>query len=117
MPLRSALLLPFLLSGLAGCGSVASPTASKMTYASMQAINPGVDGDWILSEYPFARNIKRRRDGSLLSLGYWIEDPQGQTRPLMLHFDAENILVRKQYGGPNVRPPEQNSGGLKVGGP
>jgi len=116
MPLRNLLLLLALASS-AACGSVAAPGASTMTYASMQAINPGVDGEWVLSEYPFARSLKRRPDGSLESMGYWIEDPQGKTRPLMLHFDAGSVLVQKQYGGPNVRPPQKDAGGLQVGGP
>ena len=88
-----------------------------MTYASMQAINPGVDAEWIMAEYPFARSVKRRPDGSLESMGYWIEDPQGKNRPLMLHFDQAGVLARKQYGGPNVRPPEKDAGGLQTGGP
>ena len=95
-----ALLLP-------ACGSFASPTQDTLSYAQVQALNVGVDGEWVLSEFPFARNVSRRADGSLQSVGYWVDDPQGRSRPLMLHFDARGTLVRKQYGGPHLRPPER----------
>ncbi len=106
--MRVAALLLALLLPLPGCGSFASPTQNQLSYAQVQAFNPGVEGAWILSEYPFARNVVRRADGSLCSMGYWVDDPQGRNRPLMLHFDERGILVRKQYGGPHVRPPERS---------
>ena len=87
-----------------------------MSFASMQAINPGVEGDWVVAEYPFAKNVSRRPDGSLKSLGYQVEDPQGKGRPLMLHFDETGMLVRKQYGGPLVRPPASGSVDLDISG-
>lgn len=104
---RASLLLAVLLV-LPGCGSFASPTEDQLSYAQAQALNAGVEGAWILAEFPFARNVVRRADGSIASLGYWVDDPQGQSRPLMLHFDANGILERKQYGGPHVRPPERS---------
>ena len=112
--LLSALLLP--ATGLVGCSSVAGPTSKQMSYAVVQALNPGVDGEWVLSEYPYAKQVQRRPDGSLQSLGYWVDDPQGKNRPLMLHFDAEGVLVNKQYGGPHVRPPERSENGFSFGG-
>lgn len=104
-----------LLVLLCGCSSVASPTASTMSFAQMQALNPGVDGEWILAEYPFARDVRRRPDRSLQSMGYWVTDPQGKTRPLMLHFDETGTLLRKQYGGPLVRPPPRSDLDFDVG--
>ena len=101
---------------LAACSSGSGPGGSRMSFASMQAINPGVEGDWIIAEYPFARNVSRRPDGSLQSLGYQIEDPQGKGRPLMLHFDETGMLVRKQYGGPLVRPPASGSVNFDISG-
>ena len=106
--MRIALLLLALLLVLPACGSFASPTQDQLSYAQVQALNVGVEGDWILSEFPFARNVVRRSDGTICSLGYWVDDPQGRSRPLMLHFDANGILERKQYGGPHVRPPERS---------
>ncbi len=100
---------------LCGCSSIAGPTASTMSFAQMQALNPGVDGAWILSEYPFARDVQRRPDGSLQSMGFWVTDPQGQTRPLMLFFDEGGTLLRKQYGGPVVRPPDRQDLDFDVG--
>ena len=102
--------------GLSGCGTFAAPTDKHMSYAVVQALNPGVDGEWVLSEYPYAREVQRRPDGSLRSLGYWVDDPQGKSRPLMLHFDAAGVLVQKQYGGPHVRPPERQENGFSFGG-
>jgi len=92
-------------SCLAGCGSTSGPGAKRMSFANMQAINPGVDSEWLLAEYPFARNVNRRPDGSLKSLGYNVDDPQGKSRPVMFHFDTTGTLERKQYGGPVIRPP------------
>lgn len=105
--MRAALLLAVLLA-LPACGTFASPTEQQLSYAQVQAFNPGVEGAWILSEYPNARNVSRRPDGTLRSLGYWVDDPQGRSRPLMLHFDERGILIRKEYGGPHVRPPERS---------
>ncbi|MDF1702061.1 MAG: hypothetical protein P1V36_12965 [Planctomycetota bacterium] len=106
MRAASLILLASLL--LPGCGSFAGPTDRQMSYAAVQQMNPGVEGEWILSEYPFARNIVRRGDGTLCSMGYWVDDPYGKSRPLMLHFDERGVLSRKQYGGPHVRPPERS---------
>ena len=100
---------------LCGCSSVASPTADTLSFAQMQALNPGVDGEWILSEYPFARDVQRRSDGSLARMGYWVTDPQGKTRPLMLHFDGTGTLQQKQYGGPLVRPPPRSDFDIDIG--
>ncbi len=102
--------------GLSACGTFAAPTDKHMSYAVVQALNPGVDGEWVLSEYPYAREVQRRPDGSLQRLGYWVDDPQGKSRPLMLHFDAAGVLVQKQYGGPHVRPPERQDNGFSFGG-
>ncbi|MDA1193891.1 MAG: hypothetical protein O2894_01770 [Planctomycetota bacterium] len=113
--MRPALVLLVASFVLAGCGSFAGPTEDHVSYAAMQALNPGVDGEWVLSEFPFARNVRRRPDGSLMSAGYWVEDPLGKSRPLMLHFDAGGILESKQYGGPNVRPPERQAGEAPFG--
>ncbi len=89
-------------------------TGSQLSFSQAQSLNPGVDGEWILSEYPFARNVSRWPNGRLQSLGYWVLDPAGDARPLMLHFDQQGILTRKQYGGPLLRPPV-NEGGVEIG--
>ena len=67
-----------------------------------------IDDHVIVGAYPFARDVVRRADGSICSMGFWVDDPQGRSRPLMLHFDANGILERKEYGGPHVRPPERS---------
>lgn len=97
------------------CSSVAGPTQKTLSFAQMQMLNPGVEGEWILAEYPFATQVARRADGSLERVGYWVTDPEGKARPLMLHFDGAGVLASKQYGGPHVRPPPRNSLDLDMG--
>jgi hypothetical protein len=107
---RSALVLG-LLAAAAGCANpVAGPGARTLTYAQVQSLNPGVPARWILEEFPFARDVRRDADGRVLSMGYWVEDPLGKTRGLVLRFDERERLAEKAYGGPHVRPPEP--GGL-----
>ncbi len=94
---------------LVGCSAGRLPGQKSMSFAAMQMLNEGVDGDWILAEYPDARQVERRPDGSLQRLTYWVNDPQGQGRGLVMHFDETGTLTRKDYGGPVVRPPDRNS--------
>lgn len=99
------------------CSSIANPTAERMTFAQMQALNQGVSGDWVLYEHPYAREVTRDpATKSIRRLSYWVEDPRGDTRPLMLHFDERGVLARKQYGGPIIRPPQDDEIDLEIGG-
>ena len=70
----------------------------------MQTLNPGVEADWVLAEYPFGE-VARRADGSVERITYRVNDPQGETQTVVLFFDARGVLQRKQYSGPIVRPP------------
>lgn len=106
--MRAALLLLAAVLALPACGSVSTSRSNELTYAQVQSFNRGVEGEWILSEYANARNVSRRADGTIRSMGFMVDDPQGRSRPLMLHFDENGILERKQYGGPHVRPPERS---------
>lgn len=91
---------------LAACGSFAGPTDRSMSFAAMQSLNPGVDGEWVLREHPDGREVVRDpRTGRVRQLSYWVRDPGGDNRPLVLHFDGQGILLRKDYGGPIIRPP------------
>ena len=102
--------LPFLLAlVLASCGTLRAPGQKGMSFAQMQAINPGVSGEWILSEFPGARNLRRRPDGTLQSMGYWVTDPAGKSRPVAMHMDERGVLREKQYGGPIIRPPSSTA--------
>ena len=106
-----AFVLAAVLAGgvLSGCGSFAGPTEKGITFATMQALNPGVDGEWVLRENPDVREVARDpRTGRLRRLAYWVRDPGGDNRPLVLHFDAQGILERKEYGGPLLRPPVED---------
>ncbi len=90
---------------LAACGSSRGSRAGTLSFAQMQTINPGVSAEWLLQEYPFARNVQRHPNGAVSQLGYSVTDPQNQGRSLVLFFDMGGILVRKSYDGPFVRPP------------
>ena len=86
--MRVAALLLVVLLVVPGCGSFASPTSNQLTYAQVQAFNPGVEGEWILSEYPFARDVVRRADGSICSMGFWVDDLVTAER----YFDIANRM-------------------------
>ena len=116
--LPTLLLLGSLLLTTVACGSTNSygPPGRRMSFAAMQSINPGVEGEWIVEEFPFARGVNRRTDGSLQMASYEVQDPQGKNRRLTLHFDQTGMLVRKQYAGPLIRPPEPDDVDLKLRG-
>jgi hypothetical protein len=100
-----------LLSGvaaLAACSGVTAPGQKTLSFSAMQMLNEGVEGEWILNEYPDARQVERRPDGTLERLTYTVNDPQGRSRGLVMDFDATGVLARKRYGGPVVRPPSKS---------
>jgi hypothetical protein len=76
-----------------------------MSFAEMQSINAGVPVAWLLREFPFARDIRRRPDGSIAELGYLVVDPLEDTRPVLFLIDPQGRVAQKRYGGPIVRPP------------
>ena len=111
------LVLVLLAALVGGCGTFASPTAERMSFAQMQALNPGVSADWVLYEHPFARDVVRDPSTrSVRRLAYWVDDPRGDSRPLVLHFDDRGVLARKEYGGPIIRPPQDDEIDLQIGG-
>ncbi len=88
------------------CGSFVRPDEEPMSFAAMQSLNRGVSGEWILREFPHAREVVRDpRTGLLRRLGYWVKDPAADNHALVLHFDDRGILERKVYDGPLLRPP------------
>ena len=110
------LLLPALLL-LAACGALTNER--RIGFATVQTLNPGVDGRWILQEYPEVRRVTRRPDGRLERLEYGVNDPQGRSQQLVLHFDEHEILSRKEYSGRLVRPldPDAEAGKGLTGKP
>ena len=97
----SGLLLAVLaIAGLAAC---ASPLGDKLSYAQVQSLNPGVSASWVLSECPFGK-AQRAPDGKVRTISYNVKDPQGKSQSLRLDFDQNEILSRKLYAGPVVRP-------------
>lgn len=94
-----------LLGLLPGCRSSAGATPGTLSFAQMQSINQGVSAEWLLAEYPFARNVRRHPNGSVAQLGYLVTDPQDNGRSLTLFFDESGVLTRKNYAGRFVRPP------------
>ena len=101
--MRLAVVLPLL--ALAACSSVRGPGTDTLTFAQMQSINPGVSASWLLEEFPFARDIRRRPDGSIAEMGYLVVDPREDTRPVLLLIDPQGRVAEKRYGGPIIRPP------------
>ncbi len=85
------------------CGSVGPLGPRRMTFATVQTLNPGVDGRWILDEFPEA-TVERGPDGRLRRLSYAVEDPQAKSQRVTLHLDANEVLARKEYSGGLVRP-------------
>jgi hypothetical protein len=82
------------------------PGGRRLSFAQMQSLNPGVSGEWILDEYPFAGRVDRRPDGTLRSMRYPVEDPLGRGQSVELEFDERGVLSEKRYSGPYVRPPK-----------
>ena len=91
--------------GLVACGTFATPGQDRMSYAAMQSLNPGVSSTWLLEEYPFARNVARRGNGTIERMEYLVEDPRGDSQSLSLYFDERGVLTHKRYAGPHIRPP------------
>lgn len=99
-------LCALLLVVLPACSGIGgSRSRQRLTFAEMQALNPGVRGEWVASRFPFARQSSRRTDGSLQRLVYSVTDPHGRVEDVTLDFDARGVLVRKHYAGAWLRPP------------
>ena len=90
-----------LLPGLGGCAG--GPGQRRLTYAQVQALNPGVDVDWVLREYPGA-NQTRDAAGRVRRMEFAVVDPYGKGQSLFLEFDPSGTCTRKQYTGAVVRP-------------
>ena len=110
MSRTASLLLPLLL---AACSGIAVPGVKTLSFAEMQSLNPGVAASWILAEYPFARDVDRGPDGRVARMTYWVNDPTGKARGLVLKFDGNEVLSEKQYGGPLIRPPPTPEAGKR----
>jgi hypothetical protein len=100
--MRASLLvvLPLVFAG--ACGG--TPRERRLDFATVQTLNPGVDGRWVLEEFPQATNVERDARGRIRQVSYGVTDPQGKAQTLTLHFDENEVLTRKQYSGPLVRP-------------
>ena len=88
------------LTLLAACAS----SSQCLTYAQVQALNPGISACWVLSEFP-GGGVTRWPDGTPKTITYQVRDPAGRRQSLQLEFDASGILTRKCYSGPVRRPP------------
>ena len=108
LPRFAVLLGALALLWTSACGSIALPSDDSLSFAEMQTLNPGVSGEWILQNHPQARQVQRRSDGTLSQLSYWVTDPNGTSRGLVLDMDAQGLLATKRYGGPIVRPPAED---------
>jgi hypothetical protein len=100
--MRALLVLPVPLLFLGACGS--TPKDTRLDYATVQTLNPGVDGRWVLEEFPQAGGVQRDASGMIRRLSYGVTDPAGKPQTLDLIFDAQEVLVRKDYSGRLLRP-------------
>jgi hypothetical protein len=96
---RLALLAALLLTS---CGGLAA--SRRISYANVQTLNPGVDGRWVLEEFPEPSGVDRGPDGRIQRLSYGVTDPQGKPQTLNLWFDEHEVLQRKDYSGRVLRP-------------
>ena len=67
----------------------ASPFGSKLSYAQVQSLNPGVPAGWVLSECPFGKVTRVAGRGRSRRSRTRVEDPRGQAQSLRLEFDPE----------------------------
>ena len=95
------LLLAVLTAAL--LATCSSPFGNKLSFAQMQSINRGVPAGWVLEEYPFGK-VARTADGKVQSISYTVQDPRASSQSLRLEFDQRELLCRKVYSGPVVRP-------------
>jgi hypothetical protein len=93
-------LLPALLLLVAGC---AAPGSGVLSYADVQALNPGASAEWILREFPSGR-ATRDAEGRLQELTYRVNDPAGRAQTLVLLVGPDGLVREKRYSGPVIRP-------------
>ena len=92
---RASALLALLAPALAACGTVAPD--KRLSYATVQALNPGVDGKWVLEEFPNTQRVERDPSGKIQRISYGVLDPQGKSKTLTLWFDQNEVLQRKVF--------------------
>jgi hypothetical protein len=100
--MRASLLVVVSAVLISACGGV--PKEKRLDFATVQTLNPGVDGRWVLEEFPQASGVQRDASGKIRRLSYGVTDPQGKPQTLDLVFDENEILVRKDYSGRLLRP-------------
>ncbi|MHC5011635.1 MAG: hypothetical protein ACYTG6_11935 [Planctomycetota bacterium] len=101
--MRPRLRLLSLITGLVLAGCASNPFSDTLSYGQAQTLNPGLTADWVLAEYPFG-TVTRGQGNRVESIRYTVRDPHGSTQTLVLFFDAQGILRRRQYSGRVLRP-------------
>jgi hypothetical protein len=96
---------PLLLLAVAALLVACARTGGRtLSFAQMQSMNPGVSGDWMLQEFPFADRVSRWPDGKVRELTYGVTDPNGKARRVTMVFDNQGVMTEKRYTGAYVRP-------------
>ena len=85
-------------------GLWSNPTTQRLSYAEVQSLNPGVNVDWVVREFPNAR-MSRDRAGRVRQTEHGVTDPYGKSQSLFLDFNECGVCVKKTYSGTVVRPP------------
>ena len=102
MRLLAAIVMSLLVT-LTAAACAGGPGRQRLSYAEVQAINPGVRLDWLMQEYP-AANQTRDPAGRVRQVELPVTDPYGKAQSLFLEFDESGVCTRKIYTGAVVRP-------------
>jgi hypothetical protein len=104
---RTVLLVAALVAASAVASCAGDPNGKTLSFAQMQAMNPGVSGEWMLGEFPFASHVGRWPNGKIRELRYPVTDPAGKLRSVTYEFDQSGVLVQKRYAGAYILPPPE----------
>ena len=96
--------LVLLASTLLGACSSLTKSASDLSFAQVQTIQPGLSAAQIKDAFGAPLNLYRGEGGRVTRMEYAALDAKKSRSRLNLDFDAREILVTKTYTGEIVQP-------------